>query len=191
MARAAARSQRLPDEYLAWEREQVDKHEYHAGDVFAMAAGSPRHNWIAGNIQNALERGPDDRCFTFTSDQRIGLDDGKQYVYPDASVVSGPIILQDGTDDVVTNPSIVVEVLSGSTERNDRGVKWEGYQRLASLTDYLLVVQHEMRIEHFQRVPDLGWLYRSYAAGDRLVLANGAQLDVDAVYARAFDLPGD
>jgi Uma2 family endonuclease len=191
MGRVAARSKLTPAEYLQWERAQTDKHEYHAGDVFAMAGGSPRHNWIAGNVQSALKRGLDDRCFTFTSDQRIVFDDGRRYVYPDVSVVCGSILLQDGTSDVVTNPSILVEILSSTTEPYDRGLKWEGYQRLASLTDYLLVAQHEVRVEQYLRAPDRGWFYRTYGAGERLVLANGAQLELDAIYARAFELPGD
>lgn len=78
MARVATRSRLTPEDYLAWEREQVDKHGYHAGEVFAMAGGSPRHNWIAGNVQSALKRRLDDRCFTFTSDPRIVFDDGKR-----------------------------------------------------------------------------------------------------------------
>jgi Uma2 family endonuclease len=191
MGRVAARSKLTSAEYLAWEREQVDKHEYHAGDVFAMAGGSPRHNWIAGNVQSALKRGLDDRCFTFTSDQRILFDDGRRYVYPDVSVVCGPILLQEGTSDIVVNPSILVEVLSSTTEQYDRGLKWEGYQRLASLASYLLVSQQEVRVEQYLRAPDRGWFYRTYGAGERLALPNGAHLDVDALYARAFELPGD
>ena len=191
MVRVAARSKLTPAEYLAWERDQADKHEYDAGEVFAMAGGSPRHNWIAGNVQSALKRELDDRCFTFTSDQRIVFDSGKRYAYPDVSVVCGPILLQEGAPDVVMNPSVLVEVLSGGTESYDRGLKWEGYQRLASLSDYVLVAQHEVRIEHYQRDADRGWFYRSYGPGERLALANGATLEVDAIYARAFELPGD
>jgi Uma2 family endonuclease len=199
MARVAARSRLTPAEYLAWEREHVDKHEYHAGDVFAIAGGSPRHNWIAGNVQSVLKRRLDDRSFTFTSDQRIAFDDGRRYVYPDVSIVCGPIILQDGAADVVVNPTILIEVLSSTTEQYDRGLKWEGYQRLSSLTDYVLVAQHEVRIEHFLRAPDRGlargldrgWFYQAYGAGEAFTLGNGAQLDVDAIYARAFELPGD
>jgi Uma2 family endonuclease len=191
MARVAARSKLTPEEYLAWERLQTEKHEYHVGEVFAMAGGSPRHNWIAGNVQAVLKRELDDRCFTFTSDQRIVFDDGKRYVYPDASVVCGSIVLLEGTSDVVVNPAILVEILSSTTEAYDRGLKWEGYQRLASLMDYLLVSQQEVRIEHYRRGPDRGWFYRSYGAGERVVLANSAQLDVDAIYARVFELPGD
>jgi Uma2 family endonuclease len=168
MGRVAARSRLTPAEYLAWEREQIDKHEYHAGEVFAMAGGSPRHSWIAGNVQSVLKRKLDDRCFTFTSDQRIMFDDGRRYVYPDVSFVRGPVVLQDGASDVVVNPTILVEVLSSTTEQYDRGLKWEGYQRLGSLTDYLLVAQHEARVEHYLRAPDRGWFYRAYGAGERI-----------------------
>jgi Uma2 family endonuclease len=190
MTRATARSKLTAAEYLAWEREQIDKHEFHAGEVFAMAGGSPRHNWIAGNVQSALKRALDDRCFTFTSDQRIMFDCGARYVYPDASVVCGQVMLQEGTTDVLVNPTILVEVLSSGTEQYDRGLKWEGYQRLASLTDYLLVAQHEIRVEQFQRASDGRWFYRAYGPGERVPLSNGAQIDVDAIYARAFELPG-
>jgi Uma2 family endonuclease len=191
MTRLAARSKLTAAEYLAWEREQVDKHEFYAGEVFAMAGGSPRHNWIAGNVQSALKRALDDRCFTFTSDQRVMFDEGARYVYPDTSVVCGQVALQDGTRDVLANPTILAEVLSSTTEQYDRGLKWEGYQRLASLTDYLLIAQHEIRVEQFQRASDGRWFYRAYGPGDRVSLANGAQLDIDAIYARAFELPGD
>ena len=189
MTRASVRSGLTPAEYLAWEREQADKHEFHAGEVFAMAGGSPRHNWIAGNVQSALKRVLDDRCFTFTSDQRIMFDGGTRYVYPDASVVCGQVMLQEGTTDVLVNPTILVEVLSSGTEQYDRGLKWEGYQRLASLTDYLLVAQHEIRVEQFQRASDGRWFYRAYGPGERVPLSNGAQIDVDAIYTRAFELP--
>jgi Uma2 family endonuclease len=173
MGRVATRSRLTPAEYLAWEREQVDKHEYHAGDVFAMAGGSPRHNWISGNVQSILKRSLDARCFTFPSDQRIVFDEGRRYVYPDVSVVCGPIVLQDRTSDVVVNPSVLVEVLSSTTEQYDRGLKWEGYQCLPSVTDYLLVAQHEVRVEHYLRAPDRGWFYRTYGAGERFTLDNG------------------
>src|SRR5262249_6358690 len=97
MTRLAAWSQLTAAEYLAWEREQVDKHEFHAGEVFAMAGGSPRHNWIAAQAHRALMQALDDRCFTFTSGQRIVFADGTRYVYPDASVVCGPVKVDGGS----------------------------------------------------------------------------------------------
>jgi Uma2 family endonuclease len=188
--RVAARTKLTPAEYLAWEREQRDKHEYHVGDVFAMAGGSPRHNWISGNAQAVLRRALGD-CFTFTSDQRVVFDRGKRYVYPDVTVVCGAVVLQDGTNDVVANPTILIEVLSSNTEQYDRGLTWEGYQQLTSLTDYLLVAQQEVRIEHFQRAADRSWIYQAYGPGECIALTGGRQLDVDALYERAFELAGD
>lgn len=190
MVRVATRSQLTAEQYLAWEREQVDRHEFHLGEVFAMAGGSPRHNWISGNVQAALRSALADRCFTFTSDQRVVFDAGKRYVYPDASTICGAIELAPGAADVLANPSILVEVLSDTTEAYDRGLKWEGYQRLASLTDYLLVAQKEVRVEHFRRAAD-GWFYTVHGPGGRVALSNGALIDVDVVYVRAFVLPGD
>ncbi len=99
--------------------------------------------------------------------------------------------MEPGTSDVLANPRVVVEVLSRSTAAYDRGDKWESYQRLPSLTDYLLVSQGARQIEHFQRESDGSWRYRLLEAGGVLVLANGAALAVDAVYENAFDLAAD
>ncbi|MEC7522381.1 MAG: Uma2 family endonuclease [Myxococcota bacterium] len=87
------------------------------------------------------------------------------------------------------NPSVVVEVLSPSTERYDRGEKWRAYQRLGSLRDYLLVSQAEARVEHYQRT-DGGWRYRALGEGERVELTGGSFL-VDDLYRGAFDYPGD
>jgi Uma2 family endonuclease len=190
MARVATRSQLTAEEYLGWEREQLDRHEFHDGEVFAMAGGSPRHNVLVGNVLAVVKRVLDGRCFAFTPDQRVVFDHGRRYVYPDASITCVPVEIV--ANDVLTNPTVLVEVLSEATEAYDRGLKWEGYQQIPSLTDYLLVAQREVRIEHFRRAPDAehGWFYTAHAAGGMISLANGAVLDVDAIYARAFELPG-
>ena len=192
MSRIAERSQLSAAEYLVWEREQPVRHEFFRGEVFAMAGGSLRHNALCLRLGSALHdvlRGQG--CFEFSSDQRIGLDAGERYVYPDVSVVGGPVKLDAGTKDVITNPSVLVQVLSGSTEQYDRGLKWEAYQRLPSLTDYLLVSQAESRIEHFRREQGGSWTYRSYASGERVVLTGGAELDLDGIFAAVFALAGD
>jgi Uma2 family endonuclease len=96
-----------------------------------------------------------------------------------------------GTSDVLTNPSIVVEVLSPSTETYDRGVEWDGYQGVASITDYLLVSQSKARIEQLRRAANGTWEYRAFEAGDSVVLTNGASVDVAAVFAGVFELEGN
>lgn len=192
VVRVAERSQLSAADYLAWEREQRVRHEFVRGEVFAMAGGSLRHNRLGAGMIAALERALGGRgCVVLTSDQRVGIAGGEQYVYPDVSVVCGAAQTEAGASDVLANPTILVEVLSSSTEQYDRGLKWEAYQRLASLTDYLLVSQAEARIEQFRRNDDGTWTYRAAGPGDRVVLTPGAELAIDEIFAGAFELPGD
>jgi Uma2 family endonuclease len=192
MGRFAERSQLTAAEYLAWEREQPGKHEFFHGEVFAMAGGTPRHNALCMSIGAELRAALSSRgCAVLSSDQRLAFPPNARYVYPDVTVICGPLQFQSGTNDVITNPSILVEVLSASTEEYDRGLKWTGYQRIGSLTDYLLISQTEARIEHYRRNADDSWTYRSAGPGEPVALTGGGVLTVDAIYAGALDLPGD
>lgn len=179
-------------EFLEWERTQTAKHEYHHGEVFAMAGGSPRHNFLStavGAELRAALRGKG--CHVLSSDQRISARAGERYVYADSVVACGGVQMEPGTSDVLATPRIIVEVLSRSTEAYDRGDRWESYQRLPSLSDYLLVSQTARQIEHFQREADGSWRYRLVEAGGTLTLGNGATVAVDAVYEGAFELAAD
>lgn len=190
MARVAQRRGLSPSEYLAWEREQLGRHEYFHGEVFAMAGGSIRHNALCMRVGAALvERLGPRGCTVLSPNQRVGMGAGERYVYPDATVVCRrPVVVEE---DVLTNPTILVEVLSESTEQYDRGLKWEGYQRLDSVTDYLLVSQREARIEHFRRGEGGTWSYAAATSGGAVMLSSGAVLQVDEVFAGVFELPGD
>jgi Uma2 family endonuclease len=180
------------DEYLAWEREQPERHEYLDGEVFSMAGGSPRHAALiaaaTAELVVAHRGGP---CRVLATDQRMVAEDGEHYVYADVSVVCGKMQLAAGTKDVLANPSVVVEVLSKSTEAYDRGRKWEGYQKIASVTDYVLVSQSAPHVEHYHREASGEWHYRVAVAGGRVTLGSGAVLDVDTLYRGVFDLAGD
>jgi Uma2 family endonuclease len=192
MGRVAERSHLTAAEYLAWEREQPVKHEFFHGEVFAMAGGTPRHNALAISMGAELRgllrsRG----CSVLSSDQRLAFPPEARYVYPDVTVICGPPVFQHGTGDVITNPSILVEVLSSSTEEYDRGFKWAGYQLIDSLTDYLLVAQADVRIEHYRRNADGSWIYRAAGPGEHVVLTGGGEVAVDAIYADVYQLPGD
>jgi Uma2 family endonuclease len=179
-------------EYLAWERVQPHRHEFVHGEVFDMSGGSPRHAALIAAVTIELgnaHRGG--RCRVLSTDQRIVAQDGEHYVYADASVVCGPMQLAEGTKDVLVNPSVVVEVLSASTEAYDRGKKWSGYRRIASLSDYVLVSQSSPQIEHYQREPNGEWHYRVAGPGGRVTLGSGATFEVDRVYAGAFEIEGE
>jgi Uma2 family endonuclease len=188
MGEPAKAQQMTAPAYLAWEREQTSKHEFHRGAVFAMAGGSPHHNYLSSAVAaelRAIVRGRG--CYVFSSDQRIGASEGQRYVYADAVVVSDEVKLETGTKDVLANPRVVVEVLSPGTETYDRGEKWDAYRRLESLTDYLLLSQAAVRIEHYRREPD-GWRYSVVEAGGTVTLADGSSLSADAIYEGAFQL---
>ena len=191
MVRVAERSQLTADEYLAWERDQPIRHEFYRGEVFAMAGGTMRHNALSASVIESLRAQLRGRCVVLTSDQRVVAAQRNRYVYPDISVVCGPVVAEPGSNDVLSNPTILVEVLSSSTEQYDRGLKWDGYQRIESLTDYVLVSQAEPRIEHFRRDRTRTWLYQFAGRGERLALSNGVELDVDAIFAGLIELPGD
>jgi len=154
-----------------------------------MAGGSPRHNALGISMGAELRAALRSRgCSVLSSDQRLAFPPDARYIYPDVTVICGPPVFQLGRDDVITNPAILVEVLSTSTEEYDRGLKRAGYQRIGSLTDYLLVAQAEARIEHYRRNADGSWTYRTAGPGEHIVLTGGGA--VDAIYAGMFALPG-
>ena len=180
--------------FLEWEREQEGRYEWLDGEVFAMSGGTLRHNAlgaaVVGELRLALKGRP---CRVLSSDQKIAARPNKHFVYADTSVVCGDRVLAEGTTDVLANPEIVVEVLSTTTESYDRGLKWESYQRIASLRDYVLVSQARVRVEHFSRdaaEPDM-WRYRELGRGDVLMFANGATVAVDSLFEGVFELDGE
>lgn len=170
-------------QYLELEHAALDKHELWQGEVFAMADASLVHNQIVGNLArvlgNLLAEGP---CLVLASDMKVHIPLREAFVYPDLSVVcEAPQLI--GDHEVITNPSLIVEVLSDSTERFDRGEKFAGYRSLPSLIDYLLVSQAQARIEHYERQAEDRWLLRELGPGASVSLRSiGAALAVDEVY---------
>jgi Uma2 family endonuclease len=148
-----------PEEYLERERKSEFRSEYRGnGVIVAMSGASRTHNRIAGN-QFALiwtkVRGSS--CDVYMNDMKVRLPGTLRYVYPDI-VVSCQEEFQDEREDILTNPTLIIEVLSDSTESYDRGEKWAGYQRIPSLREYILVTQNRAVLERFVRQGDL-WLY--------------------------------
>lgn len=176
------------DEYLAFERDSEMKHEFADGEIYAMAGGSLRHSALASRISAALESARPSDCIAFQSDMRLRVLATGRATYPDASMVCGPIQMDpadpSGTDPsgtTITNPSLLVEVLSPSTEEVDRGSKLEDYQRIPSLQEYVLVSQHP-RVEIYRRLSSGSWEYRDVREGV-VTLASGATLDLSILYA--------
>ena len=149
------------EEYLCHDRAANYKSEFFDGEMFAMAGGSPMHSLIAANLLRELGTKLKDRpCKAFTSDLRLKVEATGLDTYPDVSVVCGPLQFAAGTEDTVVNPTLLVEVLSDSTEAYDRGEKFLHYRQMPSLQEYLLVSQRLPRIEQFVRRADGEWTLR-------------------------------
>jgi Uma2 family endonuclease len=171
------------DEYLAYERDSGLKHEYDDGEILAIAGGSRRHNALASRVGAALELARKPGGVVFQSDQKVRVLATGKATYPDVSVVCGQIEGDpaDRLGETITNPTLLVEVLSPSTEQEDRGNKWQHYQLIPSLQEYVLVSQAESRVERYRRLPTGAWEYTDATQGV-LQLSTGAMIDLGKVY---------
>jgi Uma2 family endonuclease len=148
-----------PEEYLAIERQAETKSEYFNGEMFAMVGSSREHNLIAVNIAGELRQQLKGRpCETYTSDMRVRVPATGLYTYLDVVIVCGAPEFDDDHVDTLINPTLIVEVLSESTESYDRGKKFGHYRSIESLVEYLLVAQDEYRVEQFVKQTDGRWL---------------------------------
>ena len=165
-------------EYLEWEERSGTRHEFYQGEIFAMAGASPRHNRIAGNIFARLHQLLEGtKCEPFASDQRIRIEPVDLSTYPDVSVVCDGLELSANDARAITNPRVIVEVLSKTTENYDRGPKFELYQHLDSLQEYLLVSQEDARVTQYVRNDDGTWRYK-------LVVGLEVTLDIESINCR-------
>jgi Uma2 family endonuclease len=188
---AAPRSKVRVEDYLERERSGSEKHVFWDGEVYAMAGALPAHNAIVANVLSELRaltrRGP---CQPFASDLEVHVPLRNGFVYPDATVVCGDLTYFADTRDVITNPSVVVEVLSEGTEAFDRGEKAIGYRAIPSLRDLVFVSQAERYVEHYARRDDGAWVLREFRGGDAVTLEIlGGTLRLDEIYLKV-EIPG-
>lgn len=170
-------------EYLAYERDSGLKHEYDDGEISAMAGGSRRHNALASRVSAALEAARKPGCVAFQSDQKVRVLATGKATYPDASLVCGPIEGDpaEPLGATISNPVLLVDVLSPSTEQEDRGSKWQHYQLITSLQEYVLVSQVEARVERYRRLASGGWEYSDVTEGS-VQLSTGAVIELAKLY---------
>jgi Uma2 family endonuclease len=175
-----------PQEYLDRERRSEFKHEYHAGEVFAMAGATEPHVLITTNVVFHLSAQLRQRpCRVYSGDMRVKVSATGLYTYPDAAVVCGEPRFEDERRDTLLNPEVVVEVLSESTEAYDRGKKFEHYRSVPSFREYVLIAQDRHRVERYTRQPDGRWLLSDEADGlDAVVELSsiGCELRLSEVY---------
>jgi Uma2 family endonuclease len=159
MMSSQTKPQYTPQEYLAFERDSQERHEYFNGEIFAMSGASERHNLITGNVFASLHTQMRNKpCKVYASDMRVKVSPTGLYTYPDIVALCGEARFDDEQQDTLLNPSVIIEVLSKSTEGYDRGEKFAHYRKIDSLIEYVLISQEQNRIEHYVRQPDNQWL---------------------------------
>ncbi|MEI6329875.1 MAG: Uma2 family endonuclease [Pseudanabaena sp. ELA645] len=157
------------EDYLQWEEQQEEKHEYVNGMIYAMAGASESHVGITANLTSIiLAHLKGSKCKVLSSDMRVNIAAKNIYYYPDILVTC------DDRDRLTKNsksyPCLIIEVLSNSTEAKDRGVKFANYQTIESLQEYVLINQQEQRIEVFRRSDRKFWILQTYTAGEDVEL---------------------
>jgi Uma2 family endonuclease len=164
---AVPKAKLTPAEYLAVERKAAFKSEYLNGEMFAMAGASYPHIVICDNLVAALgTRLKGTSCRTLSHDMRVKVSGTGLYTYPDVIILCGPPQLEDAELDTLLNPQVIIEVLSDSTERYDRGAKFRHYKQVASLQEYVLVAQDEPACDRYVRGPDETWLVKFFTGLD-------------------------
>ena len=184
MSTLTAQTHLTPEEYLAWERKQPFKNEYHNGQVVAMSGASRAHNLITMNTANQFyTQLVTQGCEIYPGDMRVRVPQPTSYFYPDIVVVCGEPRFEDDTFDTLLNPVLIVEVLSPSTAAFDRGGKFEYYQQLDSLQEYILISQNRVHVERYL-CRDTQWILTEFRKTDEVIhlLSNRCKLSVRDIY---------
>jgi Uma2 family endonuclease len=181
-----ARQRATYAEYMAFAETSELKHEFISGEIVAMAGGTIAHGRLIGQvtglIRDALKGRP---CVVLPAEVRVRIRAADRATYPDLHIVCGAVEADPDDPHAVVNPTVIVEVLSDRAAESHRGDKFAAYRRLRSLREYVLVSQHERRIDVYRR-QEASWHLEDFGPGERLELASiGVALAVDDVYADA------
>lgn len=168
-----------PQQYLAIERRAEFKSQYFQGEMFAMAGASREHNLIVANLVRELGNSLKNRpCEVYPSDMRVKCSTSGLYTYPDAVVVCGKAEFEDDEFDTLTNPLVLFEVLSDSTESYDRGSKFQRYRQIDSLQEYVMISQDRANVECYVRQADGRWLLRETQLLEESALFESIQVTI-------------
>lgn len=159
-----------PEEYLELEKESIDKHEYRDGDIVLMTGGTTNHNKLAGKFYATILLALEDEDYEiYMGDVRLWIPRYRQYTYPDVMIVQGKPIYQPPGTTTITNPNLIVEILSNSTKARDRGEKFLYYRSISEFKEYVLIDQYRVFVEHFVKTSEGKWLLTEYENKDAIL----------------------
>lgn len=153
-----------PEEYLLQEEKAEFKHEYYQGKIYAMAGASVNHTRITRNVLSLLNSSlkNNSTCEAFMTDMRVWIEEKDLFTYPDILVVCSKLEFYPKRDDTISNPLLIIEVLSDSTKNYDRGEKFMFYRSIPSFSEYILIDQYSIHVEHFFKTPENHWMLTEY-----------------------------
>lgn len=166
------------EEYFRAEDKSVYKHEYHDGIIKKMAGGQLTHNRLAQKAANLIDsflESNDVNLVVSNSDTKIRIEQYNKFVYPDAVVICEKPAFYQNRKDTITNPLVVVEVLSDSTKEYDRTLKYEYYRTIPSFKEYVLVHQDRKHVSVYTKQPDATWIVRDYDGDDATAILYAIQ----------------
>lgn len=191
MAHPARHHSYAYQDYVTLERDSSVKHEFSRGEIYAMAGGTPEHASLAGAIIRLVGNQLPAGCRVYTSDLRVRVVAADLGTYPDATVICGSTVRASDDPDAVTNPLLLVEVTSKSSEDYDRGEKLAQYKLLPTVREILIVSHRERWFSLHRRGADGNWSAEEVRAGQTAELACiHGRLEVDAVYAAGLEASG-
>ncbi|MEM8777544.1 MAG: Uma2 family endonuclease, partial [Cyanobacteria bacterium P01_G01_bin.49] len=166
-------------EYLDFEIQAQESHEYKNGKIILMPGETLNHNRITGNFYASLNVALKGQTYdVFFIDQRLWIPHKKTYTYPDIMLIQGKLQLEEGRKDKITNPLLIVEVLSRSTEAYDRGEQFAAYRTIPSLREYILIEQYTPHIEQFSKTQSGRWLLSDYEGKDTILSLTSVPLEM-------------
>lgn len=185
----AIRTNSTFEEYLAFEENASERHEYHNGQIFAMAGGTGDHSLIAGSINTALDNVIDKEgknCVVFNSDMKVRVEKYNKGVYPDLTAVCGKIEYYNEKCTVLENPILFIEVLSESTKEYDKSEKFEMYRSIPSFREYMVVYQSIPRVQTWYKETNELWRISSAQGLDQSIQLHsiGCSLALSDIYKR-------
>jgi len=179
IAQAEEKKLYTPEEYLEYEVNSEERHEYINGEVICVSGGTPNHNLITGNIASALhfafKRKP---LHVFIIDQRVWIPKKRIYTYPDVIVVQGELQLQEGRKDTIVNPLLIVEVLSKSTKNYDKDEKFSAYRTIPTFQEYILIDQYTMQVEQYFKTGKNSWNFSEYYNANETLSLNSINFEI-------------
>jgi Uma2 family endonuclease len=168
-----------PDEYLAMERAAEEKHEYYDGYVVAMSGARLKHNQVAANLYAKAGSWLENKeCQIIPSEMRVATPNRDTYLYPDASIVCGEPLLEDDQFDTLLNPSVIFEILSRSTQKNDTGYKLLYYKNIPTLKEYIMIDSQKRLVQVVRRQADGAWRFEDITGANAKVTIETIQLTI-------------